>query len=85
MTKVQISAMSDVEVRLRLENVRLRVKIVSLLLRNLEMRSCSCYYEFGFYKEEVHTARHSELIARKNRLRTQEKKWRLELDRRERR
>lgn len=68
MTKAQISAMPDVEVRLRLENVLLRTKIVTMEIRGLDLRLNGL----------------SHLVRKKNWLRIQEKKWRLELDRRER-
>lgn len=69
MTKAQMMAMSDAEVKLRLENVRLRVKIVEMesLTR---VRSQKPYLYLG------------DLIQRKNRLQTQEKKWREEIARR---
>ena len=68
MTKAQMMAMSDVEVRLRLENVRLRMKIVAMMLGT---RSASGSISVW-----------SSLIRRKNRLRTQEKKRRGEIARR---
>lgn len=68
MTKAQMMAMSDAEVRLRLENVRLRMKIVAMMLSTRSaLGSISVW---------------SSLIRRKNRLRTQEKKWREEIARR---
>lgn len=68
MTKAQMMAMSDAEIRLRLENVRLRMKIVAMMLSTRSPSGSISVW--------------SSLIRRKNRLRTQEKKWREEIDRR---
>lgn len=78
-TRLLLSRIPLPELKLRLENTRLRKKIVEMRMDVMRSRGAGSTWAVG-----ASTAAISELIRRKNRLRTQEKKLRLELDRRER-